>query len=125
VSVAEEGDVDDQVADRLKAILEQEQRALRGQLREHGIDPDADTGLEMTFEGGFADSAQTTAERSEVLALVEGLRRNLADVERALDKIERGEAFGLCERCHEPVAPERLEALPWARLCIACKQRVG
>jgi RNA polymerase-binding transcription factor DksA len=29
----------------------------------------------------------------------------------------------VCERCGEPIGAERLEAIPWARLCISCKQK--
>jgi DnaK suppressor protein len=42
-------------------------------------------------------------------------------VERALAKIEAGR-YGACERCGRPISPERLEALPWAALCIECKR---
>jgi DnaK suppressor protein len=33
--------------------------------------------------------------------------------------------YGICERCGRPIAPERLEALPWAVLGIDCKQAEG
>lgn len=110
---------------RLRKALEEEREALRSQLVEHGADPDSDAVPGVTFDHGFADSAQTTAERARVLSLIEGLRHNLADVEHALEKIRRGEGYGLCERCGKEIGGDRLEALPWARLCIECKQRVG
>ena len=31
--------------------------------------------------------------------------------------------YGICERCGNPIAPERLEALPWAMLDIDCKHK--
>jgi DnaK suppressor protein len=47
------------------------------------------------------------------------LRANLRWVNRALKKMELG-TYGVCERCGNPVPIERLEALPWAILCIDC-----
>ena len=49
------------------------------------------------------------------------LRSNLRLVDRALAKMDAG-TYGTCERCGRPIGAERLEALPWAMLCISCKQ---
>jgi len=38
--------------------------------------------------------------------------------------VDRG-TYGVCERCGQPIAVERLEAIPWARLCIGCKQKAS
>jgi RNA polymerase-binding transcription factor DksA len=43
-------------------------------------------------------------------------------VDLALSKIEKG-TYGICERCGNPITPERLEAIPYARLCMSCKQK--
>jgi DnaK suppressor protein len=45
----------------------------------------------------------------------------LADVEAALVKFTEG-TYGNCESCGQPMNPERLEALPQAKLCVACKE---
>lgn len=42
------------------------------------------------------------------------------EIDRALEKLEDG-TYGLCDSCGDPIAPERLEALAWASLCVACK----
>ena len=42
-------------------------------------------------------------------------RGKLRDVERALAKLDEG-TYGMCDRCGEPIADERLEAIPWAAL---------
>jgi DnaK suppressor protein len=117
--------VDAATEDRLRRVLEEEREALRSQLVDHGADPDSDAVPGVHFDHGFADSAQATAERARLLSLIEGLRQNLTDVERALEKLRAGGGYGLCERCGKEIGPDRLEALPWARLCIECKQRVG
>jgi RNA polymerase-binding transcription factor DksA len=56
------------------------------------------------------------------MALEKGLRVQMADIEHALHKIKEG-TYGLCDICGQPIAPERLEALPWANLCYRCKLR--
>ena len=43
----------------------------------------------------------------------------LADVERALHKISEL-TYGTCDRCGDEIAPGRLEALPWAVVCVRC-----
>lgn len=52
-------------------------------------------------------------------------RRELAllrELEAALRRLDGG-AFGVCEGCGEPISERRLEAVPWARLCIPCEAR--
>ena len=46
----------------------------------------------------------------------------LADVEHALERLRDG-TYGRCERCGTAMPFERLEAIPWARLCVACPGR--
>jgi len=58
------------------------------------------------------------------MALEKGLRVQMADIEHALRKIKEG-TYGLCDICGQSIAPERLEALPWANLCLSCKTRRG
>jgi len=110
---------------KYQALLTEHREVQRHQLQELGADPD-DPNLEKLegFDFGFADSAQSTAERGKVLAMIERLREQLADTNHALEKVDKG-TYGICERCGEPIAPERLEALPAARLCMSCKQKEG
>ena len=80
----------------------------------------------MTFDGdaGFSDRSHSTEERSRVISVVRALRSNLHDVELAIAKIDAG-TYGACERCGNPIGTERLEAIPWALLCIDCKRKAG
>jgi len=105
-----------------RELLDEQHEELRRQLLDMGADPDGDSLEGLDFDFGFADSAQSTAERNKVLAVVERLRENLHDVDLALSKIEKG-TYGTCERCGNPISPERLEAIPYARLCVSCKQK--
>ena len=104
----------------LRTALEEQRDNLRKEIADQGGDPDSDDAA-IDVERGFADSAHSTAERSRVISVVRALRANLRWVDRALGKMDRG-GYGLCERCGNPIPAERLEALPWAILCIACKQ---
>ncbi len=113
--------IDEATTAMLRGTLEEQRENLRKEIVEQGADPDSDE-VEIDVERGFADSAHSTAERARVISVVKALRTNLRDVERALTKMDLG-TYGPCERCGEPVAPERLEALPWAILCISCKQK--
>lgn len=97
----------------LRASLEEERDNLVRQLGELGEGPEGS----LAFDQNFADSSQVTAERAEVEALVGSLKESLDDVEHALGKFDAG-SFGLCEVCHQPIAPARLEAKPAARYCI-------
>lgn len=100
-----------------RALLEQEGSELRAKLAELGAGGDR-----PRFDPNFADSSQVTAERGELEALVQSLTDALEEVERALAKLRDG-TYGRCERCGEPIAPARLEAMPASRYCIACAAR--
>ncbi len=71
----------------------------------------------------IADSATETYMRE----LDEGLEENaghlLGEIDAALDRIEAG-TYGLCARCGRPIDTERLEAVPYATLCIEDKRAV-
>lgn len=105
----------------LRAELEQQRENLRKEIVEQGGAPDSDDAA-IDVERGFADSAHSTAERARLLSVMKALRSNLRWVDRALTKMELG-TYGTCERCGNPIGIERLEALPWAILCIDCKQK--
>jgi RNA polymerase-binding protein DksA len=104
--------------DRFRKRLEEERAALESQLAEHGAGGDS---VEVSVDEGFADSAQATAERSQLLAHIEQLHESRNEIDAALQRVDAG-TFGKCERCGQDIAIERLEAIPTARLCVACKQ---
>jgi DnaK suppressor protein len=113
--------MDQQTTQRLRERLAGEQDELRKQLRELGARADAEGIEELDLDAGFADAGQAAAERSSLLTLVRKLRTQLAEVEGALHRIEVG-TYGRCEKCHQPIPEERLEALPAVRLCMSCKR---
>jgi DnaK suppressor protein len=73
-----------------------------------------------TRQGDMADQA-----RGEVhiqLKLKQTDAKILQAIEEALWRIEKG-TFGVCRDCGEPIAEARLNAIPWTRVCIACKEK--
>ena len=67
----------------------------------------------------------TTAQLWQASEVRDGLNdeavAELGDVSRALARVDAGE-YGICTSCGEPINPGRLEALPYAELCIACAE---
>ena len=53
-------------------------------------------------------------------SLLAQLRFQAVEVDEALARLEAG-TYGFCEDCGQPIAPERLEAIPTARSCVRCK----
>ena len=100
--------------------LRNEQQVVEKELKDLGAL--ADGSVKVLLDEGFADAAQTTSERAEVLSLIDGLRQRLGDVVAALQRIDNG-TYGQCTHCGRDITPERLEAVPTAPLCIDCKQR--
>ena len=97
-----------------------EQRAALAAERDRVTSELAAIGVDRgSYDDGFADSGQVTAERGEVDALVGSLRDTLNEIESALEKLDAG-SYGLCEVCGGPIGEARLEAMPAARLCISC-----
>ena len=99
----------------LHAQLTAERERVSRELRALGVD-------RGSYDEGFADSGQVTAERGEVEALVGTLRETLQEIDDALAKIEAG-TYGQCESCGGPISDARLEAKPAARLCIQCASK--
>lgn len=61
-------------------------------------------------------------ERAQVAALLDQARARLADLDQARARLAAG-TYGTCERCSQPIGPDRLEARPAARTCITCARR--
>ena len=75
-----------------------------------------------TADNHPGESATVTLDREIDYALEENSEQVLAEIDDALQRIEDG-TFGTCRTCGQPIAPERLEAMPWATQCIDCKRK--
>jgi DnaK suppressor protein len=106
--------------DGARAALTEEREKLIRQLDELGATETGDLRTDLEFSDGFADAGAATAERTEVLGLVETLKGQLESVDDALRRVEEG-TYGSCERCGQPIPAARLEARPASVLCVDCK----
>ena len=101
-----------------RAALLAERERLRAETAEGIVAPGP-----MTY-GSQAAAASQVFEQQRDLALRDHNDRHLLDVEAAISRIDNG-TYGDCVRCGRPIAPERLDALPWAAHCIECQRVVG
>lgn len=67
-----------------------------------------------------ADEAVALLDRAGRDAVARVLLDDMAQVDRALDRLASG-SYGLCDDCHQPIPPKRLEARPTATLCVSCQ----
>jgi DnaK suppressor protein len=74
--------------------------------------------LDLNDEGDYAAASAETAVDS---AILEQQRKELAEIDLALDKIKNG-TYGICEMCEEPIGKPRLEVKNFARFCITCRE---
>jgi len=74
--------------------------------------------LELNDEG---DHAATSAKTIVDSAILVQQRKELNEIELALDKIKAG-TYGICEMCEEPIGKPRLEVKNFARFCITCRE---
>jgi RNA polymerase-binding protein DksA len=83
----------------------------------------ADETDEPSFQDNhLGDIATATFDREMASTLEDNSNHVLAEIDGALQRIEGG-TFGVCERCGQPIDVARLEALPWATLCIEDKRK--
>ena len=77
-----------------------------------------------TRQGDMADQASGNNEVHIQLKLKQTDAKILQAIEDALRRIEEG-SYGMCRDCGEPIAEARLNAIPWTRVCISCKEKQG
>ena len=75
-----------------------------------------------TRQGDMADQASGNNEVHIQLKLKQTDAKILLAIEEALFRMEKG-TYGTCRDCGDPIAVARLEAIPWTRVCISCKQK--
>ena len=73
--------------------------------------------------GDPVDMAADEASATVQMRLEQTDSKLLRAIEDALMRI-RQERFGICEECGQPISKVRLEAVPWARHCKECKERL-
>jgi len=81
---------------------------------------------ELAQDGRVSDEDQAQMSHDEFL----NLRLNKIEwdtlrlVDEALDRLQAGD-YGTCLRCEEPIPAKRLKALPWAKYCVRCQEKLA
>ncbi len=68
------------------------------------------------------DQATAAYQKDLTLALSSADYDHLAEIEDAIARLDSG-AYGECESCAAKIPQARIEAVPWARLCVDCQER--
>ena len=71
----------------------------------------------------MADAGTDNFDREFALSLVSSEQEALYEIEEALGRLDH-HTYGLCGNCEKPIRRERLEAVPFARLCIQCQSSI-
>jgi DnaK suppressor protein len=111
--------------DRFREALLEERRRVEAAIENlHADHPGTisdETGEDAVYDNHLADTATETYDRELDYTLEENSEHVLAEIEAALKRIEE-DTYGVCSNCGKPIPEERLEALPWATLCIGCQR---
>lgn len=110
-------------SDQIKTRLEAERKRIQDELAQLTSARPMDERREGSPFGKREEEATESMELEKRLALETRLKSLLAEVERALQKIDAG-TYGLCDICNTDIDPARLEALPQAILCLSCRQKM-
>ena len=96
--------------------------ALQRKLSEFASSTDQKESMRIEPVADPLDQIISSADRELAITRLEGDTKLILDIRSALVKLRDGE-YGICEECEEPIPDKRLQALPWARLCIQCQQK--
>jgi DnaK suppressor protein len=110
--------------DEQRALLLEERGIYKGQAVDLRAEADS-LALErepgdVQFDEESGEGGTVTVDRERNLALSAQASAAVEEIDDALRKIDR-KSYGACERCYQPIPKARLRALPFARLCVACK----
>jgi RNA polymerase-binding protein DksA len=110
---------------RFREALTQERQRVQAALDNlHEENPGSitdETGEDAVYDNHLADTATVTYDRELDYTLEENAEHVLSEIDSALLRIDDG-SYGNCTNCGREIAPERLEARPWATLCIDCQR---
>ncbi len=103
--------------DDIASRLEDKRLKLAAELARISAPPEQTS--EISFGKRVGEGTSMAVDRLTDVATHDQVQVVLADVERAQAKLADG-TYGSCDRCGSEIAPERLDALPWAVLCVRC-----
>jgi RNA polymerase-binding transcription factor DksA len=71
----------------------------------------------------MADLGSDNFEQEFTFSLLENQEQTIEEIDAALERLRQG-AFGRCEECQKEIPRARLQALPYARCCVACARKL-
>jgi len=103
------------------AAIRRELEARRSRTRERvaALARRPELGSAQGFGKRIGDGTIEAVSRLTEIGVGESLERGLVRTERALAKLDEG-SYGICDRCGDPIARPRLQAIPDAVLCLPC-----
>ena len=102
--------------------LREERESIVHQMEELGATETGDLTGDVEYGDGFSDAGAATAERTEVMGVVDALRSQVEGIDAALARIEEG-TYGTCASCGNEIGAARLEFRPSSILCVSCKSK--
>ena len=113
--------------DRIRSDLESRRARLVGvvERRDNHDSLEEESGeVVASVDNHLADTATDTYDRELEDGIEEDAERLIARIDAALGRIEAG-TYGTCDVCGRPIGKERLEAMPYAELCIDDARRLA
>lgn len=102
----------------IRGKLLETRRQLLERMKAELVEPDEPTGV----PGDAADMAHSVSARETSYEIGSVESRAVAQIDYAIRRIDSGK-YGVCEDCGRRIPPARLRAMPFAYLCVECKQR--
>ena len=81
---------------------------------------DSGASQDIADEDGFGEGDTVNVERDRLMVVASDAQAKVVEIDAALSRVDAG-TYGICEACANPIPEARLEALPEATLCVACK----
>ena len=109
---------------QFKVLLQLRRRQLLGDVNKMESEAlkKADAGDLSSLPMHMADQGTDNFEQDITLGLMESEGEELQQIQEAIDRIADN-TFGVCENCKKPIPKPRLKAIPYTRLCLACKKK--
>jgi DnaK suppressor protein len=107
---------------QLRGALENERAELLSQVADLESEADITRWRDGGFDDDPADTGSANVERDRAQSLSSHARSLLVAIDGALERMDEG-TYGRCARCGNHIEAARLEALPYATLCMDCKRR--
>lgn len=108
-----------------RGLLTYRKRQLLGDvnhMQDEALKKGVDAGDLSSLPMHIADQGTDSFEQEMTLGLMENEGEELKEIEEAFNRIKENR-YGVCEGCYKPIPKARLQAIPYARLCVPCKKK--